>query len=504
MRAVHGAGVFFPLDPQPAPGELPSQMPSPFRPGRPHPLAVRASEGMRAWLESSEGPAAEHFQGRFGGKMMGVLVVRAPDGRVGYLRALAGMLDGSWELPGCAPPTFDLERFETLWNDAGAKIFALDRQIIALKSDPNTAEREAARIAELIEAQRAASHGVHAQLIDTYRIRNARGEGRGLADLFAPLPPPGGAGDCAGPKLLSYAYDHGFTPLAMAEFWWGASPPAGGRQHGVYYPACRGRCSKILPFMLEGIEHEPEPDVGLKAVPDEAPWVLHEDEHLIVVHKPTGLLSVPGRGPRRVDSVEHRLQQRYGPALGDESWPRLVHRLDLATSGVLVAAKSREVYVALQRQFSAKTIEKRYIALLHGDVDGDAGEISLPLGRDLDDRPRQMHDPVRGKPATTRWEVLERRVELAHARLPGTDPASAPVITRVALHPKTGRTHQLRLHAAHDEGLGAPIVGDLLYGYGGGYSEALGAPRLMLHAEALRFVHPVVGETMEFRVDCPF
>src|SRR5690606_29792622 len=356
----------------------------------------------------------------------------------------------------------------------------------------------------LSERQRQLSHGVHAELIDTYRFANARGQTRDLRELFEPHPPPGGAGDCAGPKLLAFAYANALEPLAMAEFWWGGSPPAGGRQHGVFYPACRGRCAKILPFMLEGIEHEPEPDVGLKWVPDAAPWVIFEDEAIVVVHKPAGLLSVRGRGPRRVDSVEYRLQQRLGEQLGDPTWPRLVHRLDLATSGLLIAAKSRETYVALQRQFSSKSVEKRYIALLHGAIAEDQGEVRLPLARDLDDRPRQMFDPLHGRPATTRWEVLERGVELARSLVPGTVQTAAPPITRVALYPHTGRTHQLRLHAAHELGLGAPIVGDLLYGFGGGYLEALGAPRLMLHAEALRFGHPTSGKTMTLRVECPF
>ncbi|PRQ07671.1 RluA family pseudouridine synthase [Enhygromyxa salina] len=470
--------MFVPFDPQPPAASLPELFPSPFRPGPPHPLAALAAAQTQAALGSMSWLEPQMFEGSLGGKMIGVLVMRHADGRVGYLRGFAGMLGGQHEVHGFVPPTFDVARYAGLWDQGGGQISALDVEIKALRraASPDPAAQE--RLRDTVQAQRELSRGLHAELLDTYLIPNARGEQTQLCALFDPFPPPGGSGDCAAPKLLTRAYALGGRPLALAEFWWGGSPPGGGRQHGVFYPACRGRCAKLLPFMLEGLDCEPAPDVGIEPVSADAPWVVYEDDAILVVEKPHGLLSVPGRGPRRRDSVEVRLQQRAG--LEDESWPRLVHRLDVATSGLLIAAKHKPAYVAMQRQFSTRAIDKRYEALVCGSVSGDKGVIELALARDLADRPRQIHDPVEGKPALTHWTVLER----------------GPETTRVALYPKTGRTHQLRLHASHPKGLDAPIVGDLLYGFGGG--------RLMLHAASVGFLHPKTGEPLEFSSTCPF
>ncbi len=465
--------MFTAFDPQPAMAELPRVFPSPFRPGTPHPLAALAAEETKAFVQNHVSPSA--FEGAHGGKMMGVLVVRGGDGRVGYLRGFAGMLRGSWVAPGFVPPVFDRATFEQLCAEQGPRITQLDRDIVTMRTAHNVA---AAQLRATIAEQRERSRALHAELLATYCMRNAQGETTTLAHLFAPGLPIGGAGDCAGPKLLAAAFAMDATPLALAEFWWGASPPGGGRQHGVFYPACRGRCGKILPFMLEGIDCEPAPDVGMKAVADDAPPVLYADDALMVVDKPCGLLSVPGRGPRRQDSVEHRLQQRL--QLRDASWPRLVHRLDVATSGLLVAAMHKEAYVAMQRQFSQRSVTKRYIALLCRNLEQSRGTVDLPLRVDLDDRPRQIHCERHGRPSLTDWEVLEHHEHRC----------------RVALYPKTGRTHQLRVHAAHPQGLDAPIVGDLLYGFGG--------ERLMLHAESITFAHPLTNERMTFRSPCPF
>jgi tRNA pseudouridine32 synthase/23S rRNA pseudouridine746 synthase len=422
-------------------------------------------------LDTPAGIDRRDFEGELGGRMMGVLVVQAPDGSLGYLRAFAGMVEGSRERKGFVPPVHEVESFEGIWAEGSPKITELDDRIATLDAGNPLRHR-------LEDERRLVSHEIHEALYETYRLRNARGEERRLRELFAPRNPPGGAGDCAAPKLLSYAYAHELRPLALAEFWWGAPPRAGGRQHGVYYPACRGRCGKILPFMLEGLECEPPPDFGIKAVPDDAPTLVHEDEAIIVVDKPAGLLSVRGRGPKRQDSVEARLQARHCP--DDETWPRLVHRLDLATSGLLVAAKGREAYVALQRQFSSREVQKRYIAILERRVGSPEGHIDFPIGRDLEDRPRQKYDPERGKPARTRWERLE----------------DIGAHSRIALFPETGRTHQLRLHAAHERGLGIPIRGDWIYGFGG--------ERLCLHAERLAFRHPQTGLELSFEAPCPF
>jgi tRNA pseudouridine32 synthase / 23S rRNA pseudouridine746 synthase len=300
-------------------------------------------------------------------------------------------------------------------------------------------------------------HRIHA----TYELPNARGELRGLADIFAPAAPPGGAGDCAAPKLLAYAYRHRLRPLAFAELWSGAPPATGGRLDGRYYPACRGKCGPLLAYMLDGLDVEPAPVFGDAAIAASEPCTIFEDDWLAVVDKPAGLLSVPSRGMAS-DCVQARLRARYPTATG----PLVVHRLDLDTSGLLLVAKDLATYAALQRLFVERVVDKRYVAWLDGDVRGERGTIDLPLRVDLDDRPRQIVDAEHGRPAITEWQVLER----SGGR------------TRVALSPKTGRAHQLRVHAAHRRGLGVPIVGDRLYGRADS--------RLLLHAEAIGLVHP--------------
>jgi tRNA pseudouridine32 synthase/23S rRNA pseudouridine746 synthase len=316
------------------------------------------------------------------------------------------------------------------------------------------------------------------QVHDAYRIVNARGERRDLRALFAPGEPPGGAGDCAAPKLLAHAYRLGLAPLALAELWWGAPPLTGGRRAGQFYPACRGKCGPLLPFMLDGLTHAPPPIFGADPIAAAEPRAVFEDAWLVVVDKPCGLLSVPGRTGLLTDSVLTRLRARY-PDLPELS---IIHRLDLDTSGLVIVAKRATAHAALQRAFAARQIDKRYAAWLDGELARDAGTVDLPLRVDLDDRPRQIVDPVHGKPALTEWRVVTRE----------------PGRTRVALIPRTGRTHQLRVHAAHPSGIGAPIAGDRLYG------RAADGERLALHAEALAFTHPHTGARIELERPAPF
>ncbi|MCK6548514.1 RluA family pseudouridine synthase, partial [Myxococcota bacterium] len=300
---------------------------------------------------------------------------------------------------------------------------------------------------------------------------------RSLRSLFAPELPPGGAGDCAAPKLLARARDLRLAPIALAELWWGAPPKTGGRRAGEHYAACRAKCGPILAFVLRGLDVDPAPVFG--ADPSrtslELP-VVFEDRWLVVVDKPSGLLSVPGRGVHLADSVATRLRARDPAITGLVA----AHRLDLDTSGLLVCAKDERTWSALQKQFAARDVDKRYVAWLDGDVRGDHGVVELALRVDVDDRPRQIHDPIHGKPACTEWRVIERR----DGR------------TKVALVPKTGRTHQLRVHAAHPLGLDAPITGDRLYGRA--------AERLMLHAEAIAFTHPHTGARITLERPAPF
>lgn len=447
---------------------LPSVFPTPFRQGSPHPVALQAARQLQTHLEAHL--PADVVHGPLGGKMFGVLVVVDRDGRPGALWGFAGMIRGDRSWPGFVPSACDQDAHDALWATEGAKVEAFNAAIEAAKGDARDA---------LVAQQQACSQALLPKLQATYRLRNALGDTRGLIELFAPRPIPGGAGDCAAPKLLQHAYAIGARPIALAEFWWGDPTPAGGRHHGVFYPACRGKCAKILPFMLEGIDCEPPPSYGNHGVLDDAPATVFEDDDLWVVDKPSGLLSVPGRGNAMRDCVQRRLQDRAG--FEDSSWPRLVHRLDQATSGLLIAAKHKPSYVAIQQQFSRRTITKRYEAMVHGRIEGE-GTIDLPIRPDIDDRPRQMHDPVHGKPAITRWKALGTQGET----------------TRIAFWPQTGRSHQLRLHAAHTRGLGAPIVGDPLYGFPDD------AARLMLHAAKLRLVHPSRDNELTLHAPVPF
>jgi len=269
-------------------------------------------------------------------------------------------------------------------------------------------------------------------------------------------------------------------PVALAEFWWGAPSASGDRREGVFYPACRGKCLPILTHMLGGLPVEPTPLFGTAAIDPAEPRTVFEDEHLLVVNKPHGLLTVPGRSVSLGDSVVSRLRERYPQATG----PLAVHRLDLDTSGLLLIAKDADTARALQRMFALREIEKHYVAWLDGHVAADRGHITLPLRVDVDDRPRHIHDPVYGKAAHTEWQVLARR----DGR------------TRVRFIPHTGRSHQLRVHAAHPQGLDAPIVGDRLYGrHAPGEGE-----RMQLHAERLAFVHPVTGARVVIEEPAPF
>jgi len=285
--------------------------------------------------------------------------------------------------------------------------------------------------------------------------------------------PPGGTGDCCAPKLLQYAYQHGLRPLCMAEFWWGAATKEELRQHLNYYPSCRGKCKPILTWMLQGLEVDPDPE-SLGFARKELP-VVYEDAHIVVVDKPSGMLSTPGRIEEF--SVETVMRQRYeGSVIG--------HRLDMGTSGLLIVAKSIDVYRPLQEQFVHHEVRKRYLARVEAAATPYApsaprarsGCIELPLRPDPMNRPRQVVDLEHGKRAVTDYEFLSDNL--------------------VALYPQTGRTHQLRIHCAHPDGLGRPIVGDELYGTKGS--------RLMLHAADIWFRHPVTGLPMHLESPCPF
>ncbi|MCR4860383.1 MAG: RluA family pseudouridine synthase [Bacteroidales bacterium] len=384
------------------------------------------------------------------GKMLGVLKVEDRDGTVQYLYGFSGTVAGRAILPGFVPPIFDLTDPQGYFRKREAEISAM----------PPGPERKAA------------SAQLQDWIFGQYRVSNARGETLSIREVFARrgLVPPGGTGECAAPKLLQYAYTHQLTPLAMGEFWYGASPASEVREQGRFYPSCTGKCGPLLSFMLEGLDVAPNP-LDREYTTDAEPRVLYSDDELIVVSKPAGMLSVPGR--TRARSLLDWLRERYGEV-------HSCHRLDMDTSGLMVFARNLASKSALEAQFAGREVAKTYRARLcagsapFGHAPG--GTIALPLSLDYYDRPRQMVDFENGKRSVTKYEVL--RI------LPDGE-------IEVRFTPLTGRTHQLRVHAAHAAGLGRPIKGDRLYGSPDG-------ERLFLHAETLRFRHPATGEEMSF------
>lgn len=326
------------------------------------------------------------------------------------------------------------------------------------------------KIAELKHERQQRSAVLQNQIFEQFRILNGRGEIKDLCELFAPTAqgvPPAGAGECAAPKLLQYAFLKGYKPIAMAEFWQGASPRGEVRHHRAFYPACTGKCKPILMHMLEGLDVEPNP---LEAIAPAEPHILFEDSYIIVIDKPCGMLSVEGKSGVR--SVEQWAKERY-PNIDS---PMIVHRLDQSTSGILVLAKDKEIHKALQEQFIKRTISKRYTAIVEGIITPNEGKIELPMRLDYDNRPRQIVAED-GKSAITEYRVIAHENNL----------------TRVEFTPITGRTHQLRLHSAHHRGLNAPIVGDNIYGRECN-TDLKDGHRLCLHASRLEFTHPATGE----------
>ena len=336
------------------------------------------------------------------------------------------------------------------------------------------------------------SAALQRKLFEQFRMLNAQGEVKDLYTIFEQTVqkvPPAGAGECALPKLLQYAYLHQLKPLAMAEFWWGDSPKNEIRHHGYYYPSCKGKCEPILQHMLQGLEVDENPLLN-PVHEEEELEIVFEDEWLLIVNKPAGMLSVPGKAEDR-DSVYHRLKKKYPEATG----PRIVHRLDMATSGLLLVAKTKKVHQDLQAQFANRSIKKRYVAVLDGIVLSErTGRIELPLCLNPLDRPRQIVSKEYGKEAITEYKIIsesEKIIDESERSI--NEPRK---YTRIVFYPLTGRTHQLRVHAAHPEGLGCAILGDELYGKK--------ADRLYLHAEYIEFRHPIYGDIFRIQKKADF
>lgn len=492
------------------------------------------------------------------GKMFGVLVVETVDGQMGYLSAFSGKLDGGNHYSQFVPPVFDMLTKESFFlkeeeiinkiNDKIDELEASEYYLIAQNNVKNSVEKSCIEIERQREKMRQAkkarkekriqsktknttlkhqevveklakesvelkfilkditsrwnnhieeqksillaykqeidllkqerkrlSSALQAKLFTMYQFLNQNNEIKNLQEIFIDFDvvPPAGSGECAAPKLLHYAYKNKLKPIALAEFWWGKSPKSAIRKHGNYYPACRGKCEPILGHMLKGLDVDDNP--MLINPGEHLPLkTIFEDEDIIIVNKPAELLSVPGKTIK--DSVYTRIQALYPKATG----PIIIHRLDMSTSGILVLAKNKQAHKHIQQQFIHKHIQKRYIALLDGEIQGESGLIELPLRVDLDDRPRQLVCFEHGKPARTKWQVLKKENGK----------------TRIQFFPITGRTHQLRVHAAHPKGLNTPITGDDLYG--------TLANRLHLHAEYIEFIHPKTNKTVCFQVNPEF
>ena len=530
----------------------PSRMNNPLN-YTPHPLCVMAAEEVRRMVREN---AVMSSETRKSGKMFGVLVVETPDGNTGYLAAYSGQIAGRSNWDGFVPAVFDYLQDGGYFKTCEAEITAINKQVRLMETSEErrrllthldetiakaaseeqayktlmheskarrdseraaggvTPEREAEmtresqfqkaelrrmrrRNADTIAMAREACHRYDTSisllkqkrrtmsdrlqewLFHHFVMLNKDGDSRSLTDIFRTslsASPPAGAGECCEPRLLQYAFSHAMTPKCMAMFWIGASPEGEIRHEQTYYPACRSKCKPILEWMLG--KDIVKDDTFITQHNGDNLNIIYQDSDIIVVDKPAGMLSVPGKND--APSVLSLLQRK----MEDNIFP--VHRLDMDTSGLMVFVRSKKAQRNLQRQFETHSIVKRYIALLERKPDSEHGTISLPLSPDMADRPRQMVDYRHGKQALTHYRLCTS---------PST-PMRRQFLTvgdnLVELSPLTGRTHQLRVHCAHPDGLASPIVGDRLYG-------TTNHPRLCLHAEYLEFRHPTTGEIVIFK-----
>ncbi len=530
----------------------------------PHPLAVIAAEELQEHIQNQkdwqhdfglENPDAKKAIG----KMFGVLVVRNREGELGYLSAFSGKLAESNHWPKFVPPVFDILKTDGFYKIEEQEVNELNRVVdlaeknldlitteqkwLAIQAEQkadieniqaqireNRITRKAIRnkgqselnatefelllqqlgkesIAEqyflkdkirdwkekvalvgsefqkledelnsIRDRRGKRSAQLQKKIFDHYTFLNAKGERKSLMEIFAFLAPgfpPAGSGECAAPKLLHYAFENELEPICMAEFWWGKEPSSEIRKHQHFYPACRSKCEPILGHMLHGLRLDENPILAHKSYEKELE-IVYEDEAIVVVNKPHDFLSVPGK--IFTDSVQERMEKRFANA----EKPILVHRLDMATSGLLLVAKTKDVHKKLQSLFIKRSIKKRYVAILDGNLQQDKGVVDLPIRLDIDNRPYQVVCEEFGKKSRTEFEVVSRKEGK----------------TRIHFYPITGRSHQLRVHASHFRGLNTAIVGDDLYG--------TPADRLYLHAEWLKFKHPLTNEEIEFEVKAPF
>jgi tRNA pseudouridine32 synthase/23S rRNA pseudouridine746 synthase len=515
----------------------------------PDELSVQAANELQAYLFKQEDWRNE-FWSESGGKMFGVLVVENEKKEIGFLSAFSGRLFGKNLISFFVPPIYDSLDENCFYHEGEEALNQLTKQIVEIENSEELinltafyqtelerseqeisiiklqlkaskkrrdelrssgsfdeeqlikeSQRERYQLKELsnqwkkklldlkvqldeyqeqISAlknhRKILSAQLQEQLFRQYNLLNSKKESKDVVEIFQSTTngiPPSGAGDCAAPKLLQFAFQNNYKPISMAEFWWGSSPKSEIRVHENYYPACKSKCEPILNFMLQGLEIDDNPLLSSEN-DSKILDIVYEDEFLLVINKPANFLSVPGK--TSLKSIYDLVKSKYPSAEG----PLVVHRLDMATSGLLLIAKTMSVYHDLQSQFINRSIQKRYIALLDGIVENDEGIIDLPVRVDLEDRPRQLVCFEHGKKAITKFEVIERKDNK----------------TLIYFYPITGRTHQLRVHAAHNLGLNTPIVGDELYGKH--------STRLYLHAERLEFEHPIYKKRLKFKSEHRF
>ena len=493
------------------------------------------------------------------GKMFGVLVVKNSQNKIGYISAYSGKLAGSNNLPIFVPPVFDILNSENFYLKGQLSIDQITNQIEILEKNTNFQKikislkkfknkmslleinfrdeiiksrklrKEKRTIAEnkfngnelkiildainlesirqktrfkkiketekdriynekllynvfkkkillLKEKRKNISIKLQDELFRNYSFLNANGKRKNLLEIFNEYglgKPPAAAGECAAPKLLHFAYSNNLKPIALGEFWWGKSPPSSIRKHLNFYPSCQGKCMPILNHMLSGLDVDPNPLLINKAK-NKFLKIIYQDNYLLIIDKPTELLSVPGKNIK--DSVYNRIKEQFPEISG----PLIVHRLDMSTSGLMVIAKNKIVHKKLQKQFINREVKKKYTAILEGELERKKGEINLPIRLDIDDRPRHLVCKIHGKLSKTKWEVLN----IINKR------------TKICFEPITGRTHQLRVHSAHKDGLNTPIVGDDLYG--------TKSDRLYLHAQFIEFQHPTTKKQLKFNLEADF
>ncbi len=520
---------------------LPKEIAYPYN-YTPHTLAKIASKELQNYLNTQS-----DFQHDFGlttnsnkglGKMFGVLVVKNSKNTLGFIAAFSGRLADTNTHDYFVPPVFDILQPDSFYKQTENKINSINLQLEKLNRTFLNIEKEFFTIKEkydslfneeqikiksrrierkkenqtdnqknineefylreykiyldekskpfkksylalkkqrddLKEQRKSLSNYVQYKIFESYNFLNYEGKSKNLIGIFNQDEIPAGAGDCCAPKLFQYAFVHQLTPVALAEFWWGKPLPSAIRKHKQFYPACSGKCKPILSHMLKGLPVEENPLLQQLSTTKTLD-ILYEDRYILAINKPPEFLTVKGKEIH--NTIEQLVQKKYPDATG----PMIVHRLDMSTSGILLITKTKEAHKKLQQQFIEKTIKKRYVAILSGKLRQEKGIINLPLCMDPNERPRQLVSKEYGKKAITHWEVITVQEST----------------TKVYFYPITGRTHQLRVHAAHHLGLNTPIVGDDLYGEK--------ADRLYLHADLIIFTHPINNKKHTLIAPAPF